>query len=69
MIAFLNLNIFHYLTINIPKMSLLLKSLVSANVHTKIKAATTNNTSEIILALQHLRDKLRNKFDVNLDYK
>ncbi|BBN10420.1 hypothetical protein Mp_5g03430 [Marchantia polymorpha subsp. ruderalis] len=49
-------------------MSLILESLVLANVHTKIKDATTNNVSEMIPAFQHLRDELKNKFAVNLDY-
>ncbi|BBN07713.1 hypothetical protein Mp_4g05870 [Marchantia polymorpha subsp. ruderalis] len=43
-------------------MSLILESLVLANLHTKIIAATTNNASEMIPAFQHLRDELKNKF-------
>lgn len=50
-------------------MSLILESLVLANVHTKIIAATTDNASEMIPAFQHLRDELKNKFVVNLDYR
>lgn len=47
-------------------MAFVLESLIVANVHKKILAATTDNASEMIFALQHLRDELINKFDVNL---
>jgi hypothetical protein len=48
-------------------MEIVLNSLIQGNVHTKIRATTTDNASEMPPAFEHIRNELREQYGVSLE--